>query len=193
VQFEGDWFTPVNGVREVRLRGAYTDYAHLTGDVREGFDVLAFIPRNVLFAGTEVKLDFNLLEALGGVFGIDAQMDYVQARFTSGVNRNVPRIPPIRWGANLYYLGDWVRARFGFLRTQPQDAVSENETPTAAFTFLNATFTLDLTPLFARVPVEFLVQGTNLLDQKARNVVSFKADEVLLPGRNIRGGIRVRF
>jgi len=97
VQFEGDWFTPVNGVREVRLRGAYTDYAHLTGDVREGFDVLAFIPRNVLFAGTEVKLDFNLLEALGGVFGIDAQMDCVQARFTSGVNRNVPGIPPIRW------------------------------------------------------------------------------------------------
>ena len=101
--------------------------------------------------------------------------------------------PPIRWGANLYYRGDWVRARFGFLRTQAQDAVSDNETPTSGFTFLNATFTLDLSPWFARVPVEFVVQGTNLLNQKGRNVVSFTADEVLLPGRNVRGAIRVRF
>ena len=168
-------------------------YGDLTGNTVGGIDELLFIARSSLFAGTEVELDVDLLEALGGVFGVDAQMDYVRARFTSGTNRNVPRIPPIRWGANLYYRGDWVRARFGFLRTQGQDAVSDNETPTSGFTFLNATFTLDLSPWFPRVPVEFIVQGTNLLDQKGRNVVSFTADEVLLPGRNVRGAIRVGF
>ncbi|MEE2679012.1 MAG: TonB-dependent receptor [Myxococcota bacterium] len=168
-------------------------FGNLTGGTIEGLDELRFGARSSLFAGTEVELDIDLFDALGGVFGVDAQMDYVHARFTSGVNRNVPRIPPIRWGANLFYRGDWVRARFGFLRTQAQDAVSDDETPTSGFTFLNASFTLDLSPWFARVPVEFIVQGTNLLDQKGRNVVSFTADEVLLPGRNVRGAIRVRF
>lgn len=173
----------------------YDDYifGDLTGVTIGGFEERLFVTRNALFAGTEVEFDFDLFEALGGVFGLDAQMDYVRARFTSGMDRNVSRIPPIRWGVNLFYRGDWVRARFGFLRTQAQDSVSEDETPTAGFTFLNATFTLDLSPLFARVPVEFVLQGTNLLDQNARNVVSFKADEVLLPGRNIRGAVRMRF
>jgi hypothetical protein len=37
------------------------------------------------------------------------------------------------------------------------------------------------------------VHGSNLLDVKARNVVSINADRVLLPGRNVRGTLRVRF
>ena len=40
---------------------------------------------------------------------------------------------------------------------------------------------------------ELLLQATNLLDEKARNVVSFTADEVLLPGRSFRAAVRLPF
>jgi iron complex outermembrane receptor protein len=181
---------------------AYDDYVfgQLTGLTvdEEGndpgaLDQLFYRARNAVFAGTEVSANVDLFDALGGSFGVDAQMDYVRARFTSGSDRNVPRIPPIRWGANLSYRGAWLLGRFGFLRTQDQPDVSSFENPTDAFTFLNASLTLLLSPLYPRVPVEIGLQGLNLLDAKGRNVVSFKADEVLLPGRNIRATLRVRF
>jgi len=159
----------------------------------DALDQLFYRDRNAFFAGTEVSARVDLFDGLGGGFGIDGQFDFVRARFTSGADRNVPRIPPIRWGASLFYQGDWLRGRVGFFRTQAQDDVSNFENATSAFTFLNASLTLSLAPLYDRVPVELSVQGRNLTDQKGRNVVSFRADELLLPGRNVRGTLRVRF
>ena len=124
---------------------------------------------------------------------MDAQFDYVRARFTSGSARNVPRIPPIRWGTYLTYRGDWVRGRFGFLRTEKQNDVGAFLEKTDAFTFLNFSLTLALDELLPRVPIELTLQGINMLDREARNVVSFNADEVLLPGRNVRGTVNIRF
>ncbi len=168
-------------------------YGDLTGNTVDGFDELRFRPRDTLFRGGELKLDLDLIEALGGTLGVDAQMDYVRARFRSGDNRNVPRIPPMRWGLSLFFRGDHARARFGFLRTERQNDVGLNEAPTSGFTFLNTTLSLDLSSLFQGKPLELVLQGTNLLNEKARNAVSFNADEVLLPGRNFRGAIRFRF
>jgi iron complex outermembrane receptor protein len=159
----------------------------------EALRELFYRARNAFFAGGEVSGRADLLYALGGTFGVDAQFDYVRARFTSGADRNLPRIPPIRWGGNLFYQGDWLRGRVGFLRTEEQNDVSSVENPTDAFTFLNASLTFMLAPLLPRVPIELSVQGTNLLDVEARNVVSINADRVLLPGRNVRGSVRVRF
>ena len=174
----------------------YDDYifAQLTGNtVDDGLEELFYRARNAFFAGGEIFGRADLLCALGGTFGIDAQFDYVRARFTSGADRNIPRIPPIRWGSNLFYEGEWLRGRVGFLRTEEQDDVSRFEEPTDAFTFLNASLTFLLTPLLPAVPIELGVFGTNLLDVEARNVVSFNAQRVLLPGRNVRGTLRIRF
>ena len=135
----------------------------------------------------------ELLEAWDGTVGVDAQMDYVRARFTSGTDRNVPRIPPLRWGLGLFYKGDHAQARFGFLRTERQSRVSDNETPTSGFTFVDATVTIGLGAWIPGASSELLLQATNLLDEKARNVVSFTADEVLLPGRSFRAAVRLPF
>ena len=81
----------------------------------------------------------------------------------------------------------------GFLRTEEHDDVGRAGESTDAFTFLNASLTFLLEPLLPRVPIELGVFGTNLLDVKARNVVSINAQEILLPGRNVRGTLRVRF
>ena len=39
----------------------------------------------------------------------------------------------------------------------------------------------------------FGLTGTNLLDERIRNAVSFKKDEVLMPGRTVRLFTTVRF
>ena len=71
--------------------------------------------------------------------------------------------------------------------------MSNFENSTDGFTFLNASLAVFLAPLYERVPVEIRVQGRNLTDQKGRNVVSFRADDLLLPGRNVRATLRVGF
>jgi iron complex outermembrane receptor protein len=159
----------------------------------DALDLLFYRPRNARFAGVEVSSEVDLLEALAGSFGIDGQFDYVRARFTSGTDRNVPRIPPIRWGAGLFYRGDRVRGRVGFLRTQAQNHASHFETNTSAYTFLNAQISVQLTPFGAAVPVELSIYGTNLTNQRGRNHVSFLKNELLLPGVNVRGAVRVDF
>ena len=154
---------------------------------------LFYRTRNAFFAGGEISGRADLLYEQGGIFGVDGQFDYVRARFTSGSDRNVPRIPPIRWGGSFFYEGEWLRGKIGFLRTEAQDDVSSFENRTDAFTLLNASLTFQLAPLLPRVPIELGIFGTNLLDAKGRNVVSINADLVLLPGRNVRGTLRVRF
>jgi iron complex outermembrane receptor protein len=159
----------------------------------DALDQLFYRDRDALFAGFEVSSEVDLFEALWGTWGIEGQFDYVRARFTSGSDRNLPRITPIRWGSHLTYRGDLVRARFGFLRTEKQGDSSNFDSSTGSFTFLDAALFVRVTPLGERVPVEIGIQGTNLTDEKGRNHVSFQADEVLLPGRNIRGTVRVDF
>ena len=176
-----------------QLTGRRVNEEGETGMADSELDELLYVTRNANFYGAEVLGSADLFDALRGTFGVDAQFDVVRARFSSGSNRDVPRIPPIRWGAYLTYRGDWARGRFGFLRTERQNHVGRFLETTDAFTFLNFSMTLSLAPLYARVPIEFTLQGINMLDRKARNVVSFNADELLLPGRNVRGTINIRF
>ncbi len=156
-------------------------------------DLLFFRSRNAWFAGGELFGSVDLCEFMDGTFGLDGQFDYVRARFTSGDDKDVPRITPIRWGIGGFYQSDWVQAHFGFVRTERQNDVSEFENKTDDFTFLNLSIIFSTQQLFARVPVEFGFHATNMLNQRARNVVSFNADELLLPGFNARGTVRVRF
>ena len=43
------------------------------------------------------------------------------------------------------------------------------------------------------IPIEFSIVARNLTDVRGRNHVAFNKDEVILPGRNIRFGVRARF
>jgi len=185
------FFTHYDGYIFGQLTGRLVNEDGDVGQPDSVLEELVYVARSANFAGMELFGRVDLFDALGGTFGLDGQFDYVRAIFTSGAN--VSRIPPIRWGGDLTYRSEWMRGSFGFLRTEAQNDVGEFLTPTDAFTFLNFSLTLSLAPVFPRVPVEFTLQGRNLLDQEARNVVSFNADEVLLPGRNIRGTVNVRF
>ena len=122
------------------------------------------------------------------MWGIDAQYDIVRATFTDG--SNVPRIPPQRLGGGVYWRdANWF-ARVGLLHAFSQNDIAANETPTAGYNLLKAelTYRKGLDPLYngGMNEIAFGIIGNNLLDDDVRNHVSFKKDEVLLPGRGVK-------
>jgi len=152
-------------------------------------DQILFQQRNATFYGAELLAQLDIGRVWRGTWGIDGQYDFVHARFDDAQNGNVPRIPPHRAGAGLYYRdANWL-ARVGFLHAFDQDRIGEHETPTDGYTLVNAdlAYTLKLGPQGGALPEMTIgLKGENLLDDDVRNHVSFKKDEVLQPGRTVR-------
>jgi iron complex outermembrane receptor protein len=152
-------------------------------------DQVVFQQRNAIFYGAEVLAQLDVGRIHRGTWGIDGQYDFVRAFFDDAQDGNVPRLPPHRLGFGLYYRDANLFARTGFLHAFDQNHPGENETPTKGYTLLNAdlAYTFRLPPHASVVPEMTIgLRGENLLDDDVRNSVSFKKDEVLQPGRNVR-------
>lgn len=151
------------------------------------FDEAVFTQRDATFHGVELTGEIDVARLWHGVWGIAGRYDFVRARFDGG--ENVPRIPPHRLGGGLYYRdGDW-RARIDLLHAFRHGETALIETPTSGYTLLNAeaSYTMRLGPGGAIAPeLTVGLKGENLLDDDVRNSASFKKDEVLAPGRNVR-------
>lgn len=178
------------------LTGATVDEEGLPvapGD--DALDLLRYVNRDALFWGTEVAGELDVFELPCGRFGIDGRFDYVRARFDSRGefgSRDLPRIVPIRWGGGVWFRSEATDARIGFLRTEAQEKIGAFEEPTASYTHLNASLTHRLL-VADTVPLELSVTARNLTDVRGRNHLAFNKEEVLLPGRAIRFGVRARF
>jgi iron complex outermembrane recepter protein len=148
---------------------------------------VVFAQRDARFWGAELATQVDLTQLGEFTFGVDGQYDFVDARFTDG--SFVPRIPPHRLGGGAYLKSTEWFARVGLLHAFAQNNLALNETPTAGYNLLKAEliYTLKVAPnLFNVKEARFGVVGTNLLDDDVRNHVSFRKDEVLLPGRSVR-------
>ena len=149
---------------------------------------ILFQQRNAIFYGAELLTELDVGRIHKGVWGIDGQYDFVRAWFDDAQNGNVPRMPPHRAGLGIYYRDANWYARTGFLHAFEQDKIGQFETPTAGYTLLNAdlayTYRRDGSGVIPEVTVG--IKGENLLDDDVRNSVSFKKDEVLLQGQNVR-------
>jgi iron complex outermembrane receptor protein len=148
---------------------------------------VVFAQRDARFRGAELATQIDLTQVGELTFGIDGQYDFVDARFTGGTF--VPRIPPHRLGGGAYLRNAEWFARVGVLHAFAQNNLALNETPTASYNLLRAelTYTLRTAPnMFNVKEARFGIVGTNLLDDDVRNHVSFRKDEVLLPGRSVR-------
>jgi iron complex outermembrane receptor protein len=147
------------------------------------FAELLYVQEDAVFWGFEAQAHVPLFAFAGGMAGINAQADYVRAEFDS--SGNVPRIPPFRFGGGLFYERDRLELRIDALHTSEQDDIAAGETPTDGFTMLDASATFRLLDLESSA-LDVAVSASNLLDETARNHVSFTKDHVLLPGRNFR-------
>ena len=150
--------------------------------------------RDARFRGAEFQAQFDVASLWSGVWGVDGQYDIVRATFTDG--SNVPRIPPQRFGAGLFYRDPSWLARIGLLHALAQNDVSALETTTSGYNLLKAEISYttkirkdDMGGTEYRIGVT----GDNLLNEDIRNAVSFKKDEVLAPGRTFRVFSRVTF
>ena len=128
------------------------------------------------------------------MFGIEGQYDFVRATFTDG--SNVPRIPPVRYGGGVFWRdANWL-ARLSLLRASAQNDIAMIETPTGGYDLLKAevSYRKRLDPaLHGLSEIALGIIGNNLLNDDIRNSVSFRKDEVLLPGRNVKFFANVRF
>ena len=171
----------------------YTD-CQSAGGTEEELRELRFSQRDANFKGAELIGQLDIAPVWRGVWGIEGQYDFVQARFADG--QYVPRIPPHRAGAGLYYRDRGWLAKIGFLHAFRQEHVAVSETPTSGYTLLNAelSYTYRSDPKSFAPEVTIGVRGDNLLNEDVRNHVSFKKDEVLLPGANVRlfGSIKLQ-
>ena len=129
-----------------------------------------------------------------GMFGIEGQYDFVRATFTDG--SNVPRIPPMRFGGGAYWRNANWFVRVGLLQARAKRRRAF-ETPTGGYDLLKAGESSHrkfwkYSP-WGPVEVTTGIFGNNLLNDDVRNSVPFQKDEVLLPGRNFKFFLNVKY
>ncbi|MCJ2091753.1 TonB-dependent receptor [Methylobacterium sp. J-072] len=155
---------------------------------------IVYQQQNATFYGAEIIGQVDLLPVGDGFAGVEAQFDFVRAQFDNGTN--VPRIPPYRLGGGLYLRADGWFARVNLLHAFDHQATALFETPTPGYDDLRAelSYTKAIDPaVYGASTITLGVQGRNLLDADIRNSTSFKKDEILLPGRNVRLFLTARF
>ena len=153
---------------------------------------LFYTDRDALFFGSELSGNFDIVQLAIGTVGIDGRFDVVRARFTDRDDENLPRIVPIRFGAGVYFENDAFDARVGFLRNEAQNRTSDFDSSTASFTQVDAALAYRFEPIEG-IELEANVVGRNLNDVRGRNHVAFNKQDILLPGRSIRFGLRAQF
>lgn len=189
------FYTRYSGFIYKRLTGLTCDDDFATCGSGGGTELrqLTFSQQDATFYGTELRGQVDLGEIAGGTFGIEGRYDFVRATFAGGAN--FPRIPPHRLGGGLFWRdANWF-ARVTMLHAFAQNQNAAEETPTPGYNLLNAelSYRTTLKPGSGAESLTFGLVGTNLLNADIRNHVSFKKDEVLMPGRGVRFFTTVRF
>jgi iron complex outermembrane receptor protein len=160
------------------------------GDPGNTFPAFRFVQNNALFVGSEGRVAYDFYKSGNNTFGVDTSAQFVRATFPEN-GKFVPRIPAAVVGGGLYYKHPEWDARLELRHTLAKDQTATDETRTGGFTFLNASLAHRVETDVAKF--DLVVSGNNLLNQRARDAVSFLKDEVLLPGRDVRFLLRARF
>ena len=150
----------------------------------EEFQQVAYGQRDATFYGVEAKAEQDLFNLGSNTIGVSGRYDFVRAEFAND-GGNLPRIPPHRLGAGVWWRGTNWNASVDYLHAFDQTHTGPNETPTKGYDLLGVR--VGYTAYFRdTTAVTFSLIGSNLLDSDVRNAASFKKDEVLLPGRSVR-------
>lgn len=155
----------------------------------EVLPVFAFVQQDATFIGGELSVRYALFEAGGFGVSTDATLDIVNARFTGG--GYPPRIPPRTLTLGVQAENANWTGRIEAVDTANQDRVSDFETETDGYTFVNAG--LAWRPRGEGGNLTLRLDGRNLTDEEGRVHSSFLKDDLLLPGRNIRFSVLTSF
>ena len=163
---------------------------HNTGEIDDELSVFEFAQEDARFTGIEAELFTPIF--VRGETEVDLRLfaDYVNGQLSN--DEYLPRMPPLRYGSRLQVHNARLVAGVEATRYDAQDRLAAIETPTAAYTMINADITWSI-PTPGGMLFELFVRGSNLADEDARRHTSFVKDTVPLPGRNISAGFRSHF
>lgn len=165
-------------------------YHEFLGEEKDGLPVLRTVQGDARFLGGEGSVEFDILHTGNHHLLVEGWGDYVRAELSRN-DEPLPRIPPLRLGTRLRYNGGTVRADLGLTTITKQDRVGPLEEETDGY------FMVDLSVgyrLFSGgFTHDFIVRGSNLTNEEARNHTSFLKELAPLPGREIRFMYRVYF
>jgi len=179
------------GVFYNRFRNFITQYPNgLTDPAFGDIPIYTYSQTRAAFYGAEAQGRYEWSDVRGGKLGVEAQADWLKAT-DLGRNQPLPRMSPVRYGGALTYERDRCDTRLEVLRTQSQTRVAQGELPTDGYTMVNLAFNYRLT--FDRLALSAFIKGSNLLNQEARDHVSFIKDIAPLAGRGVTLGLQGSF
>jgi len=160
-----------------------------TGAVQDGLPVYDHLQGKAEYYGFELESDVKLGKALGIDWGGEVTTDAVRAKI-KGFG-NAPEIPPFRVLAGLTGTRGQVDGRIEVERAWAQRRIAPNETTTAGFTLVNASF--DWHPYAANPELTLSLTANNIFDVDARRHASDLKDYAPLAGRDVRLTARLGF
>jgi len=156
-------------------------------DPEDDLPIFRFVQADATFSGFEAVVHVELFHAEPHHVELELRGDRVEAELADG--RNLPRIPPMRYGASLRYQGSKLWGNLEVTRTDEQDEIATDingdplETPTAGYTWLNAAVGYRL--IAGHTVHDIVLRGINLTDEFSRNHVSRFKDLVPLTGADV--------
>ena len=142
------------------------------------------------FYGAEAEAVFHLVDSEKQKLHLDLRLDRLEARDRS-TGAPLPRISPMRFGGGLGYDRGPFGARIDVLHHEAQDRLAAGELATDGYTMVDTTVTYRFA--WSGVQFDLMARGVNLLDQEARNHVSFLKDIAPLGGRGATVSLRASF
>ncbi len=181
-----NWFS--NYIFEDRVDPAACEAAAAPSGREVDLPCFQYSQADARYYGLEAEANVRLATIGGYRINADLLGDWVHATV---VDRGpVPRIPPLRLLGGLEAQGDRVTARAEVERSFKQDRVTQFETPTAAFTLVNASVALK--PFGTANATTLTLSANNIFDVNARRHVSFLKDFAPLAGRDLRATLGFR-
>lgn len=210
------WHTDRVDLKLALYQTKFTDFIYLTdtGVEEEGYPVRLWTQDDATFTGAEAEAKIQLADTASGAWDLRLFGDYVRAELDGSGTRTaafevphgdhthdyevqiaqggyLPRIAPMRVGADLgWSLGGW-RASVGAVRYGKQDDVAQNEQASDGYTLVDA----HVAYRWERTASswEVFLDGSNLTDEEARPHTSLLRDYAPLPGRGVAFGLRAYF
>lgn len=146
--------------------------------------------QDAIFKGYEAKLIVPMMENHHGLLELTLFSDYTRGQFVNG--GDVPRMPPLRYGAQLDYNHNQLSSYLRLTRADDQPHAGDFETSTAGYFLLNVGVNYQLK---AYQDAKFMVfaKGNNLLNENIRNSTSYLRNFAPEAGRGAEVGFRVSY
>ncbi len=166
-----------------------SDAAFIDPDPARNLPGLRFTGVPAEFKGAEASARMLLVDRPYRI-ALDLKGDITRAENTD-TGQPLPRISPVRFGGGLSLEQGPLTARIDAMRVTGQDRVSAGELPTDGYTMVNASIGYRLNVPMAKL--DLFLRGVNLLNEDARNHVSFIKDLAPYGRRGMVAGLRGTF